>query len=74
MVDWAAIGGPASLPHDDRCRTASLIAPSPADTTSTAYSLEPTGLVSRASLQIIYDRGFDAVFGSWMGRHGCPFL
>ena len=51
-----------------------------------ALALSPDGSASTRSvseilkpldsqwLQTIYNEGFNAVFGSWMGCYGCPFL
>ncbi|PKS06827.1 hypothetical protein jhhlp_006903 [Lomentospora prolificans] len=43
---------------------------------SPAVSQNTAGLseVDYEWLQTLYRRGFEAVFGSWMGRHCCPFL
>ncbi|GAB0144489.1 hypothetical protein EsHS_00004963 [Epichloe bromicola] len=51
-----------------------LSAPSPAATDSTTFVSDLLSHVESHWLQILYRDGFDAVFGSWMGRDGCPFL
>ncbi|KAJ4156674.1 hypothetical protein NW754_008315 [Fusarium falciforme] len=51
-----------------------FVVPSPTYSTITAQN---TGLLSDADskwLETLYREGFEAVFGSWMGRYSCPFL
>ncbi|KAK2789232.1 hypothetical protein FQN52_006324 [Onygenales sp. PD_12] len=45
------------------------------DTVSpTASALDGLSLFDVRWLQRIYIEGFDTIFGSWMSKHGCPFL
>ncbi|KAK2603452.1 hypothetical protein QQS21_004404 [Conoideocrella luteorostrata] len=65
-----------SSPRDnwDPIKPKQLTAPSPAATDSTSSASDLLSHLESHWLQVLYRDGFDAVFGSWMGRDGCPFL
>jgi hypothetical protein len=50
------------------------LALSPDGSTSTRSISEILKPLDSQWLQTIYNEGFNAVFGSWMGCYGCPFL
>ena len=52
----------------------SVTALSPATTDSTNSAFDLLSPIESYWLQALYREGFDALFGSWMGRDGCPFL
>jgi hypothetical protein len=58
----------------DSAKPKQLAAPSPATTDSTTSASDLLTHLESSWLQVLYRDGFDAVFGSWMGRDGCPFL
>ena len=66
----------ASSPREiwDPTKTRQLTAPSPATTDSTTSASDLLTHLESQWLQVLYRDGFAAVFGSWMGRDGCPFL
>lgn len=46
---------------------------SPADTFTTSPTTEALGELDSQWLPVLYKEGFEAVFGSWMGRYSNPF-
>ncbi|KID74303.1 uncharacterized protein G6M90_00g082710 [Metarhizium brunneum] len=67
----------ASSPRDpwDPTKPRQTTVSSPAATDSTTGSVSDLlSPLENTWLQVLYCDGFDAVFGSWMGRDGCPFL
>ncbi|KID94489.1 3-hydroxyacyl-CoA dehydrogenase, NAD binding protein, partial [Metarhizium majus ARSEF 297] len=67
----------ASSPRDiwDPTKPGQTTVSSPAATDSTTGSISDLlSPLENTWLQVLYCDGFDAVFGSWMGRDGCPFL
>ncbi|KAJ3459941.1 hypothetical protein MRS44_016014 [Fusarium solani] len=67
--------------HRDSLTTSVLSSgPTPFVAPSPTYSIitsRDRGLLSEAEsqwLDTLYREGFEAVFGSWMGRYSCPFL
>lgn len=67
----------ASSPRDlwDPTKPRQTTVSSPAATDSTTGSISDLlSPLENTWLQVLYCDGFDAVFGSWMGRDGCPFL
>jgi hypothetical protein len=47
---------------------------SPPNLHSESLIVDITGPGGALWLPTIYKEGFEAIFGSWMGRFGCPFM
>lgn len=64
----------AFSPPNDVGRSVPITAASPAGTESTTSTSDLLTPLESQWLHVLYRDGYDAVFGSWMGRDGCPFL